>query len=628
VSFKIVGGKLAVDQDAFRVTTSLVKFQPAIRLIVRQAVAKIGEPYLSALAPGESDAELADPLTQSLRGDNAWPDYINAFENWSDANPNRLDLGTLFSSDFLFSELLQQTPDSGLILNEEEIDPASGIVTFSILPPFDSNTVRIELPAMLESRRRARIPQLRKRLARLNGSLWSSASVRKVFGPLYANLGLTPQVLVLPRNQTIQIVEGPRIASIVLPADQVPARDLDRLLWDLLDTGHFRIAMRSKNTWGPQRVLDFHRDLGYAEGDEPYAIQYQLQALQLLISPLGYTLTTQPSTRTGASQYVELRVQSASNAKTKKKSRHIAGGFEYKPGQGFSALGIAQLSSMSLSGGGPSGTLGLGGYSADFLDFERLQARVSASLNVSTSVERNRFLDGVKVNEQSTGEFATVEWQPWRELDGNTVALQLDPSHAVVLNQTLNTIQPAVQFVHNDYTSEYPSRTVIEPRVLIGLRFADCIVTANTHRSFDRWEYDLSGRFENAAGNPPIFELPSFGGADTVRGFRADDAIGRRLWSSQNELWHAIPGLNNLAPSNQQVQTILHSLKIATFVDVGGAYQTTGSYPGLRAGPGTGLRLDLRVAVLKFDWAYGFGQAATGGSRGKFYFTVALNTPH
>ena len=191
---------------------------------------------------------------------------------------------------------------------------------------------------------------------------------------------------------------------------------------------------------------------------------------------------------------------------------------------------ICQSPSLTLSGGGPSGTLGSAGYSANFVGG-------SASINAGTSEERNRVLDGVKVNQQSTAESATLSWEPWRGLDGNTVMLQLVPSHAMVLNQTLNTIEPSIQFVHNDLTSEYPSRTLIEPRVLIGLRFADCIVTANTHRSFDHWEYDLSGRFENAAGDPPIFELPSLGGADTVRGFRADDAIGRRLWSSQNELW-------------------------------------------------------------------------------------------
>jgi Haemolysin secretion/activation protein ShlB/FhaC/HecB len=578
VSFKIVGGKLAVDRDAFLVAPSFVKFEPAIRRSVGQAIAGI-----------------TGPLAPSLLGDSAWADYIIAYQAWSAADPDRLDLGTLFSSDFLFANLLQQTPDSGVVLNEDEIDPLSGSISFSILPLFDSNVVSVQLPAMLESRRRTRVPQLRKRLARLNGSLWSSTNIRKAVAPLYTNLGLTPQVILLPRNQSIQIVEGPRIASILLPADQVPQRDVNRLLWDLLDTGHFRRAPG-------KRIVDFHRDLGYAEGDQPYAIPYQIQALQLLISQLGYTLTTDASTRTGASQYVDLRVQKA----PKKHTRSLAGGFAYKPGQGFSALGNAQLSALNLSGGGPSGTLGSGSYSASYLG-------ASASANAGVSLERNRVLDGVKVDEQTTAEFATLDWEPWRSLDGNTVTLQLVPSHALILNETLNTIRPGLQFVHNNFTAQYPSRTLIEPRVLIGLRFADCILTANTHRSFDNWEYDLSGRFENAIGDPPIFELPSLGGADTVRGFRADDAIGRRLWSSQNELWwHFIP---RLPP-----------LKIATFFDLGGAYQTTGSYAGLRAGPGTGLRIDLRVAVLKFDWAYGFGEAATGGSRGKFYFNVVLPT--
>jgi hypothetical protein len=576
VSFKIVAGKLAVDRDTFQVAPPLVKFEPEIRRTVRQAIAAI-----------------TNPLSPALLGDNSWPDYIYAYENWTAANPEQLDLGTLFSAGLLFAGVLKQTPDSGVILNEEQIDPLSGSVSFSILPPFDSSTVRIELPALIESRRPSRIRQLRKRLARLNGSLWSSPDIRKAISPLYANLGMTPQVLVLPRNATIQIVEGPRMASIVLPADQVPARDVGRLLWELLDTAHFRMTPRGK------RVVDFQRDLHYAAGDEPYAIQYQLQALQLLISPLGYTLTTQPSTQTGASQYVDLRIQAT------KKSRHIAGGIGYKPGQGFSILGSGQVSSMNLSGGGPSGTLGSGSYLVQ-------DESVSASLSGSTSMDRNRYFNGVHVDEQSTGELATLQWEPWRGLDGNTILFQLAPSHAVVLNQLLNTIKPGFEFVHNDLTSEYPARTTIAPRVLIGRRFADYVVTAHTHRSFDHLEYDLSARFESAVGNPPIFELPSLGGADTVRGFRADDAIGRRLWSTQCELWHGLPRWR--------------LLKIAAFMDAGGAYRTTGSYPGTREGLGTGLRLDLRVAVLKFDWAYGFGQAATGGSRGKFYFNVVFPT--
>jgi hypothetical protein len=154
--------------------------------------------------------------------------------------------------------------------------------------------------------------------------------------------------------------------------------------------------------------------------------------------------------RTGASQYVDLRVQKAA-AKNK---RSLAGGFAYKPGQGFSALGNAQLSALNLSGGGPSGTLGSGSYSANYLG-------ASASVNAGVSLERNRFLNGIKVDEQTTAELATLDWEPWRGLDGNSFTLQLVPSHALILNETLNTIQPGFQFIHNDFTSEYPSRTLI-----------------------------------------------------------------------------------------------------------------------------------------------------------------------
>lgn len=583
VSFKIVAGKLAVDRDAFRVAPPFVKFEAAIRRNVAQAIAGI------------------DPPSPSLNGNYAWMDYVNVFAAWAAANPDRPDLGTIFSSGVLFVEILKQTPDFGLVLNDEDIDPVSGAVSFSILPLFDSGAVRIELPTLIASRRHVRAVQLRKRLARLNGKLWSSAGIRAAIAPLYANLGLTPQVIVLPTIQTIQITEGSRIASILLTADQVPARDLDRLLWVLLDTRHFRLAMRSKTTWAPKRILDFDRDLGFHAGDEPYAIPYQLQALQLLISPLGYSLSVQPSARTGASQYVDLRVTSAA----KKMTRHLGAGFAYQPGQGLSLVGNVDLQSLNLSGGGPSGTLGSGSYAAGFLG-------VSASANAGVTTERSRLLDGVKVNQQTIGEFATLQWEVWRGLDGNSLTLQLQVGHARVLDQNLNTMELDVQFAHNDLTSQYPWRSSIEPRFLIGATFADFVVTANTHRSFDHWEYDLSGRFENAFGEVPIFELPSLGGADTVRGFRADDAIGRRLWSSQNELWHVLP---RLAP-----------LKFAAFIDAGGAYQTVGSLAGLRAGPGTGLRLDLRVAVLKFDWAYGFGHAATGGRRGKFYVTATFPT--
>lgn len=588
ISFKVVAGKLAVDHDSFRVPEDLVKFEAAIRDTVRDAIATIA------------------PLAPGLLITASWPDYINAYESWAAQDATRLDLGTLFSSDFLFANVLKNTPDSGLVLNDELIDPVSGTISFSILPLFDSRNVPIQLPGVSGGGRAARQAQLRKRLGYLNNRLWCSACIRKALAPMYANLGLTPQMLILPKTDTIQIVEGPRINSIILPAGKVSESEMDRLLWELLDTPYFDRAMRSKRKWLVARTIDFDRDLGYLPGAEPYEVAYEIQELQALISPLGYTVTAQPSARTGASQYVDLRIE-ASSGSEKKLTREIAAGFTYKPGQGVSAVGNLQIQALTISAGGPSGVLGSGKYSAQNLGY-------SAIVNAFTSVERNRVLDHVHVDQYSTGVLATLQWQPFRALDGNSLMLGVTPEHAVVLHRTLNTVEPAADFVHSNLASDHPWRVRISSSVVIDGGFANASVTANTHRAFDRWEYDLSGHFENAFGDVPIFELPSFGGEDTVRGFRSDDAIGRRLWSDQNELWRPI------SPRWPM-------LKIAAFADIGGAYQTTGSAPGLRAGSGGGLRLDFRVAVVRFDWAYGFGEAATGGSRGKLYFNVVMNNP-
>jgi len=413
----------------------------------------------------------------------------------------------------------------------------------------------------------------------------------------------------------------------------VPARDLGRLLWDLLNTRDFRRAMRNRNAWETNRVLDFGRDLGYAEGDEPYVVPHRLQELQLLISQLGYTVTLQPSPRTGFAQYVDLRIEKGTGAKAAK--RHLAGGFQYKPGQGVSALGQAQIaqlsvplrnSTLSAQGGGPSGDLWSGSYFTDFLVFEALHERASARLNASSVTDRERFLAGEKVDEHRTGGLGELEWQPFRDLGGALLLLHLDANHSVVSlgaahPQQLNSLQLGAVLVHREDVR-------FEPRILLGRDFARATATSNLHHRFDRWEYDISSRFENATRATPLFELPSFGGEDTVRGFRADDAVGQRLWSLQSELWRPIPGLENWAPSSAQIQAFVQKLRIAPFFDLGGAYQTIASRPGLREGAGLGLRLDLRLAVLKLDWAYGLGDAATGGSRGKFYFSIGLNVPY
>ena len=657
LAFKIVNGKLAVDQDKFtkapKFTASLTRLTIAqaesiIRNEVAGLVAQLPRPYEKALAPGESDATLTDSLTDALRKDQSWSDYVNVFRAWAEPNPDRQDLGFTFSSS-LFSDLITKSQSIGLLFNDQ-LDAEGGYVSFSALPPFDASRIAILMPGLMNSRRPYRIARLRKALQQLNGRLWSSSEILNWVRRYYARLGFSPESVVNPQSETIEIIEGPRIGSIILPRDEVPPHDVDRVLWNLLDLRDFRRATRAKGTWEVHRVIDFRNALGYADGDEPYLLQSRLQEQRLLLSQLGYAVTVQPSSRTARTQYLDLRVEKAfkntgrDKSEQKDRSRRIAGGLEFKPGQGVSAQGLLQFSrlgfpfpnsTLSVQGAGPTGALWSGNYFVDFLNFERFHQRVALRLNASDQVLRRRFLAGRKVDETRIGGSGRIEWQPFRDFAGIDLLLHLEASHAsvaierntgTVLKQNLNTLEMGAMILSRSVLSEHPQRTRVEPRVIVGTGlaqgvpvFSRVMVTSNTHWMFDRWEYDFTARIENATRSTPIFELPSFGGPDTVRGFRADDAIGRRLWSIQSELWHPLPGFE---------QTRLDRLRAAAFFDAGGAYQTTASRPGLREGAGLGLRLDLHLAVLKFDWAYGFREAATGGSRGKFYFSVGLNVPY
>jgi hemolysin activation/secretion protein len=125
----------------------------------------------------------------------------------------------------------------------------------------------------------------------------------------------------------------------------------------------------------------------------------------------------------------------------------------------------------------------------------------------------------------------------------------------------------------------------------------------------------------------PVFEALSFGGADSVRGFRTDDAIALRTWSVQAE--GRIPLPVRRPKGGKGIASMLSQIKLAPLFDVGGAQQTIGSEPGMRSGAGLGLRLKVSFVEFGLDWAYATsGPAATGGSRGKFYFSIKTILPY
>jgi Omp85 superfamily domain len=72
---------------------------------------------------------------------------------------------------------------------------------------------------------------------------------------------------------------------------------------------------------------------------------------------------------------------------------------------------------------------------------------------------------------------------------------------------------------------------------------------------------------------------------------------------------------------------IREKVKLAALFDVGGLYEPINVEPGARGGAGLGLRFIYNPIIFKFDYAYGFGEKATGGARGKFHFGIVSNLP-
>lgn len=247
----------------------------------------------------------------------------------------------------------------------------------------------------------------------------------------------------------------------------------------------------------------------------------------------------------------------------------------------------------------------------------------------------NRVLDHVKLDERRSGAAFRISTDLKRnptllnfyfEARHETVALE---DHTRTINkQNISSFTVGAIYSSSSKGARFRRQWQMEPTVKFGLgigdqpRFTVWQVNGLLHQ-FLPHQFDLifDGRLDLASKNTPLFEQPSFGSPETVRGFRTDDAIGRRQWALKNEFLMPVPGTT--PDSTGLLRMLREKLKLAAFVDVGGIFQTTGSNPGVRFGPGAGLRFNYQGVDLGVDWAYGLGDANNGRGRGRFYFTVS-----
>jgi hypothetical protein len=340
-------------------------------------------------------------------------------------------------------------------------------------------------------------------------------------------------------------------------------------------------------------------------------------------------------------------------APTRERNNYVGGGISYSPGQGVTLLALYQRRRFQF----PLRDSSLGvrvartgdnlvspsiNYFADYVFFERLRRRVSLQLNLASDAVNNRLLDGQQEDVRRKGGLARVEVEPFRDRGGRLLRLHLEAArHTVTRTQpggtdlatNLTTADLSVLFIREQFQSLRPWRASVQPLVRWApgaggepafVRFQG---TGDFHVQLSRgFELDFSGNLHAASVRTPLFEQPSLGGPDSVRGFRSDAAIGRTMWSAQSELWTPVP--SRARPGDSAGDFLRRVVRLAFFADVGGLAQAApGSDVGTRAGTGAGLRLKFDPVLLRLDYAYGFGRLTAGQGRHRAYFSVRTNLP-
>jgi hypothetical protein len=330
----------------------------------------------------------------------------------------------------------------------------------------------------------------------------------------------------------------------------------------------------------------------------------------------------------------------------------LGGGLEYRPGQGIRAFGQFQrknsfgLDLTQIEAGGMGSGFGSGRYSRDYLFFGALGRRLSVDVNGGSDFQRQRIIGGVLADERRNGGGVRADIEAFRDGPDRQVdvfgearrdVVSLTPvstggSAGATVRQTITSLDLGAVVQWRRSLVLHPAMLRIDPRIRLGnplgdVRFGRVHLGARYHQSIaGPVEAEARVQFARATARTPLFERPSLGGSDSVRGFRTDERVGRALWASQQELWLPLP----VGGSSKASQFVRRNMRIASFYDVGGLDAFADSPEanggrGFRHGAGAGLRVRYQGVIIEADWAYGFGnQRDERPGRGRFYFNFRL----
>jgi hypothetical protein len=322
------------------------------------------------------------------------------------------------------------------------------------------------------------------------------------------------------------------------------------------------------------------------------------------------------------------------------KRNYVGGGVRYFPDQGVRwlvtshRLSRSGLDLLSAEAGQQNDGFGSLEYERDYIAFPALGRRLAVNVTSGTDVTINRLLAGVPTDERRTGGGAHVELELFRDWRGSKLVISAEGRYETVRllpkggaeNTTdLRTTDVGLSFERNLPFRRHPATLRVLPSLRVGRLAAGGYSRLN---GLAAYHLSIAGPVEAdvrlhgaiASDDTPLFELPSLGGEETTRGFRGDQAFGRRLWSAQSEVWLPVVPASS---ASTFLANLVRNLRIAGFYDVGAIDPAFASPGGLRQGAGAGIRLRYQGVVFAVDLAHGFGaEALDPGNR--LYFNVRL----
>ncbi len=322
-------------------------------------------------------------------------------------------------------------------------------------------------------------------------------------------------------------------------------------------------------------------------------------------------------------------------------SRHLIGvGAGYLPGPGLSIHGMYEYHGLAP---GPI-VLALGWSEAIFGSAEyRLSLplddfgsrRLALTGGLFSEYFPNRLLDGSdrgETDERRSGVRvrAAFNLQPdgsqrfmSADLGAQHARVHLDRSEGGAETEIITVVDLGGVYAYR--TREHMAEIEVAPRFRLGREerspFFVALLTGSLRYTIaPPIDLVVESRASAISASTPRYERPSFGGRQTVRGYREDAAFGRLLWTLQNEVWMPIPGLTDAMEG--PLGFAARHLRLAVFGDVGGIYGTIDLPPGIRTGVGAGVRLLLGGPVLRIDYAYGFDRDLPGQTGGSVYISL------